>query len=187
MNCEIRELSTAEFGKLFDEYAPKIFDANELILRPYTVISEDEKKKIEELRKPFDATFRLNLGMYVDGEFAGWSWGFQDSGDSYYMVNSAVLEKFRKRGLYTRLLDDVMKRLADKGFQRIYSRHSMTNNAILIPKLKKGFVLTAFEMTDIFGLVVHLTYFTNATRRRALDFRVGNLRPDDELKRLFKL
>jgi len=32
-----------------------------------------------------------------------------------------------------------------------------------------------------------LTYYPNKTRRKVLDFRAGQMRPDEELKKLFKL
>ena len=42
-NYEIRELTAEEFRPLFQEYAPRIFDDNELILRPFQVMSDEEK------------------------------------------------------------------------------------------------------------------------------------------------
>ena len=54
----------------------------------------------------------------------------------------------------------------------------MTNNDILIPKLKFEFKLTTFELSERHGTIVHLTYFPQKTRRDILDFRAGFKRPD---------
>jgi hypothetical protein len=65
-------------------------------------------------------------------------------------------------------------------FQIVYSRHVATNNQILIPKVKAGFVITGIEVLDVFGVMVHLSYFFNPLRRKVLDARVG--KPDLMLK-----
>lgn len=103
------------------------------------------------------------------------------------MVNSAVLPAHRGRGLYSRLLEVALTTLIDKGFQRIWSRHNTTNRAILIPKLKRGFLISGTELSDVFGSLVHLTYFTNPLRRQAMDFRSGQARPQQELRNALKL
>lgn len=48
--------------------------------------------------------YRLKLGVFLNEEFAGWSFGNQQSGESYHRRNSAVLETHRKKGLYSELL-----------------------------------------------------------------------------------
>ncbi|MBK9323721.1 MAG: GNAT family N-acetyltransferase [Bdellovibrionaceae bacterium] len=107
--------------------------------------------------------------------------------ESLKMVNSVVLPEHRGRGLYSRLLDIAMKELVPKGFQRIWSRHNQTNNAVIVPKLRRGFLIPGTELSDIFGSLVNLTFFTNKLRRKVMDFRSGDLRPDDELKKAFRL
>ena len=69
----------------------------------------------------------------------------------------------------------------------IYSRPIITNNEILIPKLKFGFKITNFELSERFGTMEHLTYFPQKTRRDILDFRSGFRRPDKKMKKIFKL
>jgi len=75
----------------------------------------------------------------------------------------------------------MVQEVTQLGFQRIYSRHRATNNAVLIPKLKAGFVLTSLEVSDAFGTMVHLTYFSHPLRRKILDYRVGQIQPDQEI------
>lgn len=179
----IQSSNETDFWLLVEKPMEKIFDADEIIVRPQDLYSDAEKSRLRELNQDYRRFYTQYLLLLKDGELAGWSWGYQDNRDSFYMVNSAVLPEHRGRGLYSRLLDVAVEKLVEKGFQRIWSRHNMTNNAILIPKMKKGFVITGTELTDMFGTLVHLSYLTNPERRRILDFRSGSLRPDSALKK----
>jgi len=69
-----------------------------------------------------------------------------------------------------------------KGFQLIYSSHIATNNSIIIPKLKAGFVITGLEVEERFGTRIKHFYYTGQLRKKVVDFRVGFSRPDEELK-----
>ena len=61
----------------------------------------------------------------------------------------------------------------------------MTNNAVIIPKLKAGFVISGFEVSDRFGTLVQLSYYFNPLRRKMMDVRVGQRKPDEEIRKLF--
>lgn len=187
MGFSIRDCESEEFWSLVRGPLDRIFDGAELILRPPNILSEPEKLKLKNLNENFKHPYLHHTLLLYNGELAGWTWGYQDSRESFYMVNSAVLPEHRGRGLYSRLLDVTLKKLIDMGFQRIWSRHNFTNNEIIIPKLKRGFCITGTELSDIFGSLIHLTYFSNKTRRKVLDFRSGHLRPDQELKDIFKI
>jgi GNAT superfamily N-acetyltransferase len=117
----------------------------------------------------------------------GWSFGVQASGDTFSMINTGILPDHQGRGVYTALLRRILEILKAEGFQVLVSRHVVTNNRVLVPKLKAGFVITHFELSDTFGLLVHLSYFFNPRRRKLLDFRAGQLAPDDELKGFLEL
>lgn len=103
------------------------------------------------------------------------------------MRNSAILPEHRRKGLYSALLNETLLRVQENGFQRIYSRHIATNNSVIMPKLKHGFTITALEVTDLFGVLVHLTYLPKELRRKVMVYRVGDAKPDDELKTCLKL
>ena len=131
--------------------------------------------------------YELCCVLYNQGKLAGWSFGSQVDNEKFYMINSAVMPEHRRRGLYKALMAFVLRDAAGEGFQIIYSRHVATNSAILIPKLKAGFIITAFEMSDMHGLLVHLSYFVNPIRRKAMDFRAGLSIPDEELRRFLPI
>ena len=92
-----------------------------------------------------------------------------------------------KKGPYSELLKANIEIQTAKGFQVIYSAHIATNNAILTPKLKAGFVITSLEIEERFGTRAKLSYFTSQLRKKIVDFRVGFIRPDEELKNILKL
>ncbi len=82
---------------------------------------------------------------------------------------------------------ELLKRAIENGFSKIYSRHIITNNGILIPKLRQGFKITNFELSETFGTMVHLTYFPSKIKNDILDFRSGFRRPDRKMKKIFDL
>jgi hypothetical protein len=84
------------------------------------------------------------------------------------------------------MMAKVIDLLSGLGFQRIYSKHKMSNNQILIPKLKFGFMITGFEVNDVFGNLVVLSYYTNPTRRALLEVRMGSMKLDAEKMKLIK-
>jgi ribosomal protein S18 acetylase RimI-like enzyme len=185
----IKEVPTEDFGKLWEKPATKIFSDNLDYYGTDLIDTETERRKFKELIKDFNGAkaFRINLALYHEGKFVGWSWGFQQTALSFYMCNSAILPKHRRKGLYTILMKEVVKRAVAKGFQSIFSRHIMTNNDVIIAKLKAGFKITSVELSERFGTLVHLTYFPQKTRQEILDFRSGFKYPSKKIKKIFKL
>ena len=183
----IRELTNEELSNFNKEAHEKIFIDEGQIFRLIKSLSEEETKKWKELKTFLGNPITINLGMFKGEEFVGWSWGFQESALTFYMCNSAILPDHRKKGLYTRLLNEMINRATVLGFQEIYSRHTTTNNAVIIPKLKAGFVITTMEVTDVFGVLIHLNYFPNKLRQKMMDYRVGEIKPDTQIKELLNL
>jgi len=183
----IKSLEVEEFKKYYNEHRGVVFaDDHSCSIRD--LLSDDESNNIEELGKNMGSPFKLFLAAFDENnEFVGWSWGFQENSETYYMCNSAVLEGHRKKGIYTMMLNKSIEILTEKGFQVIYSRHNATNNSVIIPKLKAGFLISKFEISDVFGVLVHLHYYTNKTREKIMDYRAGQLSPDKEIKEIFKL
>ena len=184
----VKEMPREEFWKLFEKQAPKVFRDN-LDYDPDHIDSESTQKKFKALEKQFasPARYRIYLGVFKNNKFVGWSWGYQYTATTFYMCNSAVLPAHRRLGIYTYLMNEVVRRASSAGFMSIFSRHIMTNNDIIISKLKMGFKITNFELSERFGNLVHLTYFPQKIHNDILDFRSGYKRPDKKLKKLFKL
>ncbi len=183
----IRALSEAEFKPLFAVHRDAAFDDT----HGYAfqdALSHTEKEQLHALGQALGAPYKLYLGVFdAEDRFVGWSWGFQENASTYYMVNSAILAQHRRKGLYGLLLAHCITVLSDKGFQLIYSRHCATNNAVIIPKLKAGFIISKMEIDDRFGVLIHLHYYTNPARRKVMDYRCGQLKPDAHIKTLMKI
>lgn len=178
---EFRWLTREEFIPLFQKHRPKLFaDGDDYDVN--AILSEAEIEAGRKLSDRLSNLFRLYLGVFKDGEVVGWSWGLQEGYERFYMVNSAVYPEHRRRGLYNEILRRIIERAAAEGFQILYSRHILTNNAILIPKLKAGFVLSGFEVSERFGTLAVLMYFTNPERRRLQGIRCGEEKMPENLR-----
>lgn len=180
-NYTLRVLDDAEFDPLFRQYRSLIFQHN-LDFNAQQALSMEERTATARLRERMGSPFRLNIGLYHHQELIGWSFGIQESAEKYYMVNTGIFPQYQGKGIYSALLPRILGILQEEGFQIAYSRHKATNNQVLVPKLKAGFVITGMEVSDVFGVLVQLSYFFNPLRRKVLDVRVGQARPDAEVR-----
>jgi ribosomal protein S18 acetylase RimI-like enzyme len=99
---------------------------------------------------------RIRVGAFSGEHLVGWTHGWFEPGRQFYVANSAVLPEFRRRGVYTRLMSALEERLRAEGCVRICSQHQADNSAVLIAKLKSGFVVTGMEFSAEMGLLVKL-------------------------------
>lgn len=181
------ELPNDEFQKRWAEWGEKIFTSNDTSLDFQKILSEAERSQIKALNKNLNQLVRFNLCVFKGDEFCGWFTGDQYNHETFYMRNSAILPEHRRQGLYTALMYEIIDRVEKMGFQIILSRHTTTNNSIIVPKLKAGFMITALEVSDRFGTLVHLSYYFNEKRRQVMQFRSGDLRPDGDLKAALRI
>jgi ribosomal protein S18 acetylase RimI-like enzyme len=96
------------------------------------------------------------------------------------MVNSGVLPEFRGRGIYSDLVKAAISHADAHGLFKIISRHVPSNNAVIIPKLRLGFIVSAFEYSEVYGPLVHLTYLIGEKRRELYLARSKPLVPSNE-------
>ena len=171
-NYTVRELSPETFAPLFSEYRPIVF-ADTYHLSPGYAYSDMEKQRLEPLRERLASAYALRLGIFREDTFVGWHLGLQVAPSNFMMVSTGILEEHRRKGIYTALLPLILERVRAEGFQVVSSRHNLTNNAVIIPKLKAGFIISGFEISDMYGTLAQLSYFFNAARRKMMDVRVG--------------
>jgi len=183
----IKEMTGKEFFPMFGQHYDRIFgDDHTFFGSDY--YSDDEKIKIKALGERMGNLYSLHVGVFTKAhDFVGFSFGYQETAETFYMVCSAVVEEHRRLGLYSALLNAVIAKVSDEGFQVIYSTHCATNNAVIIPKLKAGFVIAKLELSDMFGVVVNLHYYSNPLRRRVMDYRSGLCIPDADMRSKLKL
>lgn len=101
--------------------------------------------------------------------------GWQKSFDSYYMQFTAVHSNYRKKGIYSEIIDRVLAYTKMLGFSRVLSCHAPFNNAVLIAKLKKDFKIIGMDIDAALGINVLLCYFHNKDLKKAFEFRCGNI------------
>lgn len=185
----IKSVPTKDFQKIWEKPAKRFFNDYSLFPEKKYLYTTKQLQYFKHLREQFkaDSHFRLNLALYYKNKCVGWSWGFQESPTIFYMCNSAIFEDHREKGLYTCLMREMLSQVIPLGFYQIYSRHHITNNAIIIAKLRQGFKLTTFENSFAFGTMIHLTYFPSQITNDILDFRSGYMRPNKKMKKVFKL
>ena len=183
---EIRKMSKDDFFPLMKNLHEKVF-SEDLSYNPNSILNEHEKNRLAALAEYSKDRFELHLGVFKGEEFIGWHFGYQVNQWEFYMCNTGVLEEHRRNGIYTSLLEFVLSECKQAGFQEISSRHNASNNQVIIPKLKSGFVISSLEISDVFGTLVQLKYYTNPKRKEIIDFRTGQKAPSSAVKLLFDL
>lgn len=166
-------ISKDEFVPLFRKYRPELFqDNNDIDIN--SLYSESEKEKINELDKMCTTQYRIYLTVWDDEKLIGRSQGFQKSGTEFYMCNSAVFPDYRRKGIYSEIVKKIIIKAQEDGFQEITSKHHPDNNAVIIPKLKAGFVIQGFEINPRFGLLVNLICYKSDSILKVHNQRTGS-------------
>jgi GNAT superfamily N-acetyltransferase len=178
----VRELDQAEFGRLFTDQRCKMFP-NTFDFQTLLTLNETQRALEKELAQLLNTRYTLRWGIEHNDVVVGWTFGFQVSSEDFYMCNSALHPEFRGRGLYSALLPKVIERTTTDGFQIVSSKHSASNNQVIIPKLKAGFRISGMEINDRFGTLVRLAYYSNPTRLEFFKVRTGEEKPSDEIMR----
>ncbi len=179
MKIDYEFMEKKAFFEFFNQHRYNIFEAD-FDFRIENILSDEEKEKRKENWQQYIKPKSYQLVAKTGDKIVGWSFGMQQSPEDFYMVNSAVFPEYRQQGIYTEMMQKGVEKATEMGFQRIFSRHKMSNNAILIPKLKFGFAITGFEVVPRFGTMVVLSYYPNKRRRELLDIRIGSRKPDEE-------
>ncbi len=136
-------------------------------------LADQEKEKLEKLKKNLNGNYQLRVALLHNNELIGWSFGWQDSSDTFFMGASAIAPEFRRKGLYTNLVSYVLEKTQGLGFQTVSSCHILHNNPVIIAKLKLGFVIRGIEIDPVHGTLLRLNFHHNQLLKSAARFRVG--------------
>lgn len=147
-------------------------------------LQEESADRIKGLTENLKNAQKLRIGLFVDQELKGWTFGWQDSSESFYMGASAIAPELRRRGYYSELVCYVLKRTKELGFQTVSSNHILTNNSVIIAKLKLGFTIKGIEVDAIHGTLLRLNYHHNTLMKAAARFRAGAIGETEVLKNL---
>lgn len=163
-----------------DEFKP-IFKEHVSVLFPDR-IDLDDVHSAEEIARRAELAAHKTTGLVIcvvvyDGDMLiGWSMGDQESGERFHMRNSAVYPQYRRKGVYTTMMKMVIDEAVKSGFQLISSRHHASNNAVIIPKLKAGFMIGGMEISDRYGTMVQLYYYPHPKRNEIYRYRTGEIK-----------
>ncbi len=184
-NYCVQQMQEQPFAEILQKFFQIAFP--DIVEFPYRcLLNEEQITARERLRDQVRDKLCMRLVVTLGEEIVGWSLGTQSSSETYRMANSAVLPDHRRKGIYSALLRYTLDRLRSEGFQTVTSHHHATNNAVLIAKLRAGFILTGMEVTDNYGTLVNTTYFFDERRRHALGVRVGAERPHGVVRSLMQ-
>jgi GNAT superfamily N-acetyltransferase len=126
----------------------------------------ERRQRSQWLRAVAEGSHREHVLFYAaEGEPVGWSYGHMLDAATFFMSWSAVVPAFRRRGLYTAYLQALLPYLEALGYERVTSKHLVTNRPVLIAKLKAGFHIAGLTLDERFGAQVTLAYFFAGDRR----------------------
>ncbi len=111
----------------------------------------------------------VRFGAFSDEQLVGWTYGWFQRPDSFYMANSGVLPSHRRVGVYSRLVGAIVEYAHSHGAGTVHSQHSVLNTPIIIAKLKLGFIIAGTNLSEHLGLQVQLV--RHASNARADVFR----------------
>jgi GNAT superfamily N-acetyltransferase len=96
------------------------------------------------------------LGAYLGEELVGWSFGWMERGNVFYMANSGVASPHRRNGIYSSLLSAVLDYARSNGAVAVRSQHSLLNNPVIIAELRSGFHISGLSQSAHMGALVEL-------------------------------
>lgn len=111
-------------------------------------------------------------GIFAGPELVGWSYAHQSDERTVYMADTGILPEHQGRGLYTRLLPHLLAVFRAAGYTLVQSHHRATNNRVIVPKLRAGFVVQGLNLYEG-GLNVALTLALDGTYRESQHVRSG--------------
>ncbi len=167
---------------ILKKYRTTVFP-NTVDFNRFSVFSEAEKQQLNDKIKLTKPPQRFSYIIEQERELIGWCTAYQKDVDEWYMHNTAIFEAHRQKGLYTAVLQLMLSYAKSEGYQKVTSIHNATNNAIIIPKLKAGFVISGMFINEKFGTLIELTYYTNPQIKAIINFRSGQKRLPQSLQK----
>lgn len=176
-SLKLRFVTEDEFDEATAALKKDIF-SHVLSIPNRALYSEDDLRRSEANSARYAQLESVYVLLMHNGRCIGWHYGFQEGAMTYYMCNSAIISEYRRQGCYSWLAEQVMKEMQARGYLKIKSRHHPTNTAVLIAKLKLGFIVSGLQVSSNFGTLVELEWHGNAHVEDVMKFRCGAAMPD---------
>ncbi|MES2631536.1 MAG: GNAT family N-acetyltransferase [Pseudomonadota bacterium] len=116
---------------------------------------------------------QVRVGAFDADALIGWSHAWLMPGGILYVSNSGVLPERRGQGVYTRLIAAIEEEARALGCTRIESHHRTSNSAVLIAKLKAGYMIVGTEFSAEMGLLVKMCKHLEPRRSALFEARTG--------------
>lgn len=118
----------------------------------------------------------LRIGAFRGDALVGWTFARPQGANHLHMINSGVAPAERRRGVYSELVRMVIEHACSRGYVAVLSRHAANNNAVIVAKLKLGFLVSGFEYSEVYGPLVRLTFLLGEGRRNLYRTRSSPIR-----------
>ena len=141
------------------------------------LIGAERADQHAQLRASLPKPERIRVAAFDGDRLVGCSSGWFEFSGGFYIGLSAVDEAYRQQGIYTRMLQAIEQAVRARGGIAISSQHVATNNAVLIAKLKLGYVIAGTEYVEPMGLLVRLLLHLTPERGALFASRTGSLVP----------
>ncbi len=163
---EVMDLIAKSYDKVFPDRGDT----------PCFRMTPERRKKAQEFWKRYDVLHH-EWFLFLDpkGKPIGWHMGEAEDYQTFYMRNTGILPEYQGKGLYGAFLKAFVPYLGSLGYERISSQHKPTNKPILILKLKQGFVIGGFEMTENWGALVKMVKIIPQDRRESFYRLFGDM------------
>jgi hypothetical protein len=182
----IQRVESSLFWDGFKEESNKVF--HDFLHSGFsTLCNDNQREQVKKLKPTLNEDRNIYLLAKLGDEIVGRSFSEQHSADTLFMCMSYIQEGHRDKGIYTTLLSLTIKLASEIGYLKITSSHNTSNNKIIVPKLKKGFVITGMKVNAGYGTLADLTLFLNPVEKDMQDFRCGYKRPTEEVKKVLSL
>lgn len=169
--------SRSEFFGITGQYFDEVFTPFDE-LGAYS-IPQERQANLTPLRQVFAGTHHEYFVFYDGDTVAGWSYGDMHDPETYFMSNTAIRKAYQRRGIYSKFLGHFIDYLTALGYERITSTHQPNNRAVLMAKLKAGFVLSGMILDERWSAQVQMTYHIHPDRQQgfsrafSLEFPTG--------------
>ncbi len=168
--------------RIVDKFPEPAFSAlAELVFSDYEVselltdVANVEAAAIPRSAKAPEAE-SLRIGAFRGESLIGWAIARAEGSSHFDMINSGVAPDERRHGVYTELVCMVIEHARSRGYVAIRSRHAANNNAVIVAKLKLGFLVSGFEYSEVYGPLVRLTLLLGELRQSLYRTRSSPIR-----------
>lgn len=151
-----------------DALEPGVFPLHPNMERHFSTPSErhDHSRRLGDLQRQ---GHQEAIVFYDADKPIGWFAGRMENASEFLMDVTGILPEYQRKGIYGAFLRLYLPYLRDVGYERVISYHSPTNRAVLIAKLKVGFVIRGMVLRENAGASVQLVYFLHQDRYDAFE------------------